>query len=122
MYYKLAADLVVIIHFAFIIFAILGGLLVLYRRWIAWFHVPAGMWAAAISFGGWICPLTPIELSLRQSAGQHGYEGGFVEHYIIPVIYPEAYTPQLAILLGVGVIIINVIIYGFVFYKWRKRD
>lgn len=119
MFYKIAADLVVILHLLFIVFAVTGGLLALYRRWFIWFHIPAGLWAAAISFGGWICPLTPLELTLRRSAGQKGYEGGFVEQYIIPIIYPEAYTSQLAMLLGVGVVVINIVVYSYVVYRSR---
>lgn len=121
MLYRIAADLVVIIHLIFILFAVLGALAILYKRWFIWLHVPAMLWAAAISFGGWICPLTPLENTLRNQAGQRGYDGGFVEHYIIPLIYPESYTRDLAFMLGLFVLGINLLIYGIVcFRSFRK--
>lgn len=107
----LFADLVVGLHFIFVLFVVLGGLLVL--RWpkVAYVHLPAAVWGAAIEFAGWICPLTPLEKWLRRQAGSTGYSGGFVEHYILPVLYPSALTRDIQILLGLLVIAVNVTIY-----------
>ena len=111
MAYRIAADLLVLFHFAFILFVVLGGFLVLYRRLFAWLHFPAVIWGVLIEFSGWICPLTPWEQSLRIKAGHVGYSGGFVEHYLVPLIYPEALTPEIQFVLGVLVLILNVYIY-----------
>jgi hypothetical protein len=91
---SLAADLVVLLHFAFILFAVFGALLLL--RWprLAWLHLPALAWAAGIMMVGGVCPLTPLEQRLRAQAGQAGYEGGFIEHYIMPLIYPPGLTRE----------------------------
>ena len=105
------ADLVVLIHFLFVLFVIAGGLLVL--RWprLAYVHLPAAVWGATIEFAGWICPLTPLEKRLRESAGMASYEGGFVEHYILPVLYPTELTRTVQVVLGILVVGINVAIY-----------
>lgn len=92
---------------------VLGGLLVLRRRRIAWLHVPAFVWGAAIEFGGWICPLTPLENRLRGMGGAGGYAGGFVERYLVPVLYPGELTREIQIALGLAVLLINLAIYGF---------
>jgi hypothetical protein len=111
-------DLVVFLHFSFILFAVLGGLLAL--RWprVLWVHAPAALWAALIEFGGWLCPLTPLENWLRRAAGQAGYGGGFLDHYLVPLIYPPGLTRELQVVLGVVVIIVNVAVYVLV---WRQR-
>lgn len=116
-----AADLIVALHFAFILFVVFGGLLVLRRPWVAWLHLPAAVWGALIEFMGWICPLTPLENSLRRMAGEAGYSHGFIEEYIAPVIYPPGLTPQVEIFLGLGVILINVVVYAFVLHRARRR-
>ncbi len=115
---RLAADLLVLIHLSFIIFVVLGGLLVL--RWprVAWLHLPAAAWGAWIEFSNSICPLTPLEKSLREQAGQAAYGGGFIEEYVIPIIYPPGYSPELATVLGVLVLTINLLIYTLV--VWRR--
>jgi hypothetical protein len=110
---QLLADLVVLIHLAFVLFVVFGGLLILRRRRIAWLHVPAFVWAAAIEFGGWICPLTPLENRLREMSGEAGYAGGFVERYLVPILYPEELTREIQIALGIAVLLINLAIYGF---------
>ena len=119
--YRLLADLVVGLHFLFVLFVVIGGLLVL--RWpkLAYFHVPAAVYGAAIEFAGWICPLTPLEKLLRARAGGGGYEGGFIEHYILPVLYPSALTREIQLLLGFLVIAVNLAIYAYVF-RGGKRD
>jgi hypothetical protein len=110
--YRLLADILVGIHFLFVVFVVAGGFLT--WRWprLAWIHVPVALWGVLIEFAGWICPLTPLENSLRRAAGQAGYTGGFVEHYVIPVVYPGALTREIQLALGVAVIAINVVVYG----------
>lgn len=117
MIYRLTADFVVLIHLAFILFAALGGLLVLKYRRCALIHLPALVWAVLISFAGWICPLTPLENWLRERGGVLGYETSFIEHYILPVIYPGELTRRMQIFLGLLVLIINLGIYGYRFVK-----
>ena len=118
MAYRLLADLVAILHFAFILFVILGGLLVFRRRRILWLHLPAALWGALLELGGWYCPLTPLENWLRRTGGGAGYETGFVERYLMPIIYPSALTREIQIILGLGVVILNVAIY---FAVWSRR-
>lgn len=122
MIFRALADLVMVLHFVFVLFAILGGFLVLKRiRW-AWVHVPAFLWAALIEFAGWVCPLTHLEIWLLEQSGAHGYHGGFIEHYLFPVLYPENLTKCWQFFLGLLVLSINFIIYGFVISRtWRKK-
>jgi hypothetical protein len=103
------------------LFVVFGGLLVLRRRRIAWLHVPAFVWGAAIEFGGWICPLTPLENRLREMSGAGGYAGGFVERYLVPVLYPGALTREIQIALGIAVLLINLFIYGFLLRRRKSR-
>jgi len=112
----------VIIHLGFILFAVLGGVLIMKWRWVIFLHIPAVVWAALIEFKGWICPLTPWENQLRQAAGEAGYTGGFIEHYLIPVIYPEKLTPEIQIILGIFVIVVNVAVYSWILYYCWKKD
>lgn len=105
------ADLVVLLHLAFILFVMLGGLLVLRRRRLMWLHLPVVAWGAAIEFVGWICPLTPLENRLRAAAGEAGYSGGFIEHYLIPLIYPTGLTREVQWLLGALVLLVNAAVY-----------
>lgn len=114
MIYSLLADITVILHLVFILFVVLGGLTVLKWRWMAWVHIPAAIWGALIEFMGWICPLTPLENQLRRLAGESGYTGDFTEQYLVPLIYPGELTREIQLLLGAGVIFINVVIYFFV--------
>jgi hypothetical protein len=114
MLYRVLADLVVVIHLAFVLFAVLGGLMVLRYRRLVWIHVPAVLWAALIEFLGWVCPLTPLENHLRVLSGGSGYAGGFVDHYVLPVLYPGGLTRQLQIGLGAFVLAINLAVYGYV--------
>ena len=117
----LTADLLVVIHLAFIGFVVFGGLLALKWRRALYLHLPAAVWGALIEFQGWLCPLTPLEQRLRTAAGEAGYQGGFVEHYVIPVIYPVDLTRNLQILLGVLVIAVNLGIYGWVIARYRHE-
>jgi hypothetical protein len=117
MVYRILADVVVLVHLSFVVFAVLGGLLVLRWKRCLWMHLSAVAWAAAIEFGGWICPLTPLENWLRMRSGTPGYGVGFVEHYLLPVLYPASLTRGSQIALGVGVLLVNVAIYRWV---WRR--
>lgn len=109
--YRILADLVAALHLLFVVFVVLGGILVL--RWprLAWLHAPAAIWGALIEFAGWICPLTPLENALRRRGGQAGYEGGFIEHYVMPILYPAGLTRGVQIALGVIVVAINAVVY-----------
>ena len=119
MIYRLLANVVVILHLGFVAFVILGGFLL--RRWprLVYVHVPVAIWGALIEFAGWVCPLTPLENHLRRLGGQAGYSAGFVEHYLIPVLYPRALTRNVQYVLGAVVIAINVVAY--VRFSRRRR-
>jgi hypothetical protein len=110
--YRLAADAVVALHFAFIAFAVLGGFLVRRWPWVAWLHLPALAWGSWIAFTGSICPLTPLELRYRALAGEQGYEGGFIEHYLTRVIYPEGLTRGQQATLGAILLFLNFLAYA----------
>lgn len=118
--YSAAADAVLVLHFTFVLFVALGGLLVL--RWprVAWAHVPAAAWGVAIEFGGWICPLTPLEIRLRELAGEASYHGDFIARYLMPFIYPEGLTREAQIALGLAALAGNVAIYAFVYRRARS--
>jgi hypothetical protein len=118
MIYRLLADAMLLLHLAFIVFVVAGGLFLL--RWprLPWLHVPAVAWGVSIELSGCICPLTPLENRLRQLGGEAGYAGGFVEHYLLPIIYPVGLTHELQIVLGLGVATLNLIAYA---RWWRQR-
>ena len=118
---RIAADLLVVIHFAFIVFVVFGGLLVIKWRWVAVFHLPSALWGALIELSGWRCPLTPLEHQLRETAEGAGYTGGFIEHYIIALIYPEELTREIQISLGVMVLAVNLCVYGIVLFNRANR-
>lgn len=122
MHYGLLADLVVVVHLGFVVFVVVGGLLVFRWGWVVWLHLPAALWGALIEFFGWMCPLTPLEQWLRRRAGEAGYEGGFVEHYVLPVLYPGELTREIQIALGVGVVVLNLCIYGWLLRSRRERS
>jgi hypothetical protein len=117
MLFKALADLVVLIHLLFIAFAVFGAALAVRWRWMPWIHLPAAAWGAAIEFMGWYCPLTPLENWLRRASGGMGYSQGFIERYIIPLMYPGNLTRELQIVLGCVVVGVNLAIYFFV---WRQ--
>ncbi len=121
MLYRVLADLVLVTHFVFIAFVVAGGFAAL--RWpkLAWAHVPCFVWGALIEFAGWICPLTPLEVRLRIASGQAGYSGGFIERYLLPVIYPGALTREIQIWLGVSVLALNVLAYAWLVRRLRRR-
>lgn len=116
---SLLADLVVILHLSFILFVILGGLLVLWRRWVMWLHLPAAAWGAWVSAAGWICPLTPFENWLRAHAGEVRYTGDFASHYIMPLVYPEGLTRELQVVIAVIVLVVNAGVYAVVIRRGR---
>lgn len=119
--WPLAADLVVAVHFAFVLFVPLGGLLAL--RWprAAFVHLPAALYGAAIELVGFICPLTPLENHLRQAAGEAGYAGGFIAHYLLPLLYPVGLTRGVQLALAALVVAVNVVVYGLVIRRWQLR-
>lgn len=117
---SILADGVVLLHFCFILFVVFGGFLLLRRKWVAALHLPAVIWAAAIEFRQGICPLTPLEQGLRRAAGEAGYSGGFIEHYLVPIIYPAGLDARLQYILGTLVIVINLAVYGWVLFRLRQ--
>jgi hypothetical protein len=120
MWYRLAADLVLIAHFAFVSFVLFGGSLAL--RWprVAWAHVPIAVYGAAIELVGFVCPLTPLENALRQRGGEAGYPGGFIDHYITAAIYPAGLTRRIQLVLGVGVLLLNAVVYTIAVRRSRR--
>ena len=119
MLYRIGADAVVIFHFCFVAFVVTGGLLVLRWRRVMWAHLPAVAWGVFVEFSHRICPLTPLENHLRELGGASAYQGGFVDHYIMPVLYPEGLTDRTQVILGSLILAINVICYAAVVYRWR---
>jgi hypothetical protein len=119
--YRTLADLLVVAHLAFVLFVVLGALLVRARTWVAWVHLPAAVWGVAVEINGWICPLTPLENHLRRMGGAAGYDGGFVERYLLPVLYPVGLTHNTQILLGAMVLLVNLVIYGWIWLRCRRQ-
>jgi hypothetical protein len=121
MLHALAADAVLVLHLGFIAFASGGALLVVWRARIAWLHLPALAWAAWIVASHGICPLTPLENSLRHAAGEAGYAGGFIDHYLVPLIYPPGLTPAHQNWIALALVAGNVLLYGFALFRHRRR-
>ena len=120
MFFRALADIVVAIHLAFIAFVVLGGLLAFRWRWVPWLQLPLASWGAIVELRGWICPLTPFENWLRQHAGEAGYSGGFVEHYLIPIVYPTWLTPRTQVSMAVIVCVANAVIYSLIWFSRRQ--
>ena len=118
---RVAADLVVVVHATFVVFVVLGALLVL--RWprLVWMHLPAAAWGVFIEFRGWICPLTPFENYLRQRSGASTYQGEFIDHYVLPLLYPAHLTRHRQIWLGTVAALINVLLYWRVVRRAAPR-
>ncbi len=114
---RFLADALVVLHAAFVLFVISGGFFALRWRRLAWLHLPAALWGAVVEFMGWICPLTPLENHFRQLAGESGYQAGFIEHYVVPVLYPAQYTPTLRVTLGALVVLLNAAAYAVYFRR-----
>ena len=122
MIYGLLADLVLALHALFVVFVVLGGLLALRCRRAVFVHVPCALWGMWVVLAGWTCPLTPLEVALRQQTGEGGYAGGFLEHYLVPVLYPGDLTRGIQIGLGGGVLVLNIAIYAAMTrWWWRSR-
>jgi len=118
MTFRVLADLVLFVHAAFVVFVVVGAALVAWRPGFIWLHVPAVLWGAWIEFSGGTCPLTPLENRLRRIAGDTGYPGGFVEHYLLAALYPDGLTRTLQVTLGCVAVAINVGAYA---WWWRGR-
>ncbi len=121
MLYRLAADSVLAVHLVFIVFVVLGGLIALRYAWIASVHLPAAVWGAVIELTGRICPLTMLENALRRGVGESGYSESFVEHYLLPVIYPSGLSRGIQLGLAALVVVVNAAIYGWVVYRYRSK-
>jgi hypothetical protein len=119
--YRILADVTVGIHLLFVLFAVFGGVLAFRFPRAVWIHLPAVLWAAGIEYFDGICPLTHLENHFLRQAGLAGYPGGFIDQYLMPVLYPANLTRQVQILLGTGVLLVNIIIYAAVFYRSARR-
>ena len=120
LFYRILADAVLLIHLAFVLFVVAGGILVYLRPKLAWIHLPSAAWGVLIEFFGWMCPLTPLENYLRFRGAAGSYEESFVGRYLISIIYPQMLTPRIQIALGVLVLGINGLIYGWILYRLKK--
>jgi len=117
MAYNWLSDAVVLFHAAFVVFVMVGGFLALRWRRLVWLHAPAAVWGVMIEYGGWICPLTPLENMLRRRAGVAGYSGGFIEHYILRRLYPSGLTPQVRWTLGTLALALNIAAYALIIHQ-----
>jgi uncharacterized protein DUF2784 len=117
----LAADAIVVLHVGFVVFVLLGGLLVLRWRRVIWLHLPAAAWGIAVEYGGWICPLTPLENELRQRSGATAYSGDFIEQYLVPLLYPAHLTRGAQAALGSLALVVNLIVYWRIIRGRRLR-
>ncbi len=121
MIYRLAADITLLAHFAFIVLVVAGGLIVLRYSWFAWIHIPAAFWGAFVELTGRICPLTTLENWFRMRAGQEGYSVSFIEQYVLPVIYPAGLTRDIQLALAGVVIAINAAIYAIILLRRKSK-
>jgi hypothetical protein len=119
--YRLLADAVVLLHLVFVVFVLSGGLLAIWRRWMAAIHLPAAAWGVYIEFSGRVCPLTPLENRLRGLAGDAAYAGDFVERYLIPVLYPPDLRRDVQVAFGVFALVVNAAIYLYAWRRTRRR-
>jgi len=122
MIYRALAELTLATHAVFIVFVVIGGFLAIRVRRVAWFHIPCAIWGALIEFAGWTCPLTPLENVLRRAGGEAGYNEGFIERYLLPLIYPGDLTRELQFLLGALAVGLNLIAYWLVFRRGVKTQ
>ncbi|MBU1564992.1 MAG: DUF2784 domain-containing protein [Proteobacteria bacterium] len=121
MLYRILADLVVLLHLLFILFVIAGGFLGLHRGWLVLLHLPAVLWGVYIEFSGKICPLTPLENHFSQLAGRQGYSSGFIERYLLPIIYPAGLTGDIQLFLGFFVLVVNLGVYFLLIRRYRSH-
>lgn len=119
--YVILADAIVVLHLLFILFVVCGGFLILKWPKLIYLHIPAAIWGVYIELSGGICPLTPWENWLRIHSDQMGYQGGFIEHYLIPIIYPVGLTREVQIVLGLVALLINIVAYCLLVIQWRKH-
>lgn len=121
MLYRILADLIVVLHLAFVIFAVLGGLMALRWRRIIYGHIPAALWAVLVEFSGWVCPLTPLENALRVKGGETDYADSFIEHYVLPLLYPAELTRDMQMALGALALAVNLGIYWHISTRRQRR-
>ena len=119
--FRVLADATVVLHLGFVLFVVLGGLIVARWRRVAWVHLPAAGWGAWIEFADWVCPLTPLENWLREQSGGTAYTSSFIEHYLLPILYPESLSHELQWTLGCIVLLINAVVYIVVFRHGVRR-
>ena len=122
MAFRALADATVVLHLGFVLFVVLGGLIVARWRRVAWVHLPAAAWAAWVEFADWVCPLTPLENWLREQGGGTAYSSSFIEHYLLPILYPESLSRELQWVLGGAVLVINAVVYIVVFQRGVRRQ
>ena len=122
MFYRYSADAVLFLHFSFIVFVVIGGLLAIWRRGVLFIHLPAALWGVFVELTGRVCPLTSLENTFRIKAGYAGYSKSFVEHYLLGIIYPEGLTREVQYFLGALVVVVNVAIYLWLFYRFRQEN
>jgi len=120
MSYHLLADAVAIIHGAFVVFVVVGGFMALRWHRLAWLHIPAAAWGVLIEYGGWTCPLTPLENALRARAGVAGYAGGFIEHFVLRSLYPSGLTSRVRLSLGSLALLVNVVAYALIVRRYKR--
>ena len=114
------ADLIVFLHFLFVLFVVVGGFLAIRWSWVSWVHIPSVLWGVLIEYGGWICPLTPLENRFRAEQGSTTYESDFIAQYILPILYPEGLTRRDQLTLGTFALVLNIAIYAFIFLRHRR--
>lgn len=119
---RILANLILVFHFAFVVFSVLGGFLVLWKRWIAWLHIPSVLWSSLVNLLSSVCPLTPLENRFRRLAGQAGYEGGFIQHYVAPLVYPGGMPRRMELIAGYSILTWNALIYTLVAVRLRRDD
>ncbi len=120
MVYRALADLILVLHLAFIVFVVAGGLLALRWRWAPLVHLPAALWGVFVEVSGRVCPLTPLENALDRAAGASGYSGGFIEHYLVSAIYPSLLSHPVQLVLGGLVVLANALVYSVVWQRHRS--
>lgn len=121
MWYSWLADLILCIHVSFVLFVVIGGLLMLRWQWVAWLHLPAAAWGAFVEFTGWICPLTPLENWLRAQGSEISSRSDFIAQYLLPVLYPGDLTQDIQLLLGTGVVVLNTAMYWWLWQLHARR-
>lgn len=121
MIYRWLADVTVVVHGAFVVFVMVGAFLALRWRWLVWLHLPAAIWAVLIEYAGWICPLTPLENAFRARAGESGYAGDFIEHYVLRALYPQGLTRTTQLVLGSLALGVNIAAYALLIRQSRLR-